>query len=250
MPIILGTVTPPNESPQMPGGYVILLRFQATASGIISLIKFKPGRNGTVKVAVYADSSGAPGALLNAVNTATAVNAGTEASIPISGTPVTGGLYYWLAFAIDSGQSYYYTGSSSGTRRYKAIAYSDYSFPDPAGGGHTGDSYDGYIAGESEETLKTASDSGAGSEYSILVSKEITVTDSGAGANAGSITVYKESGDGGAGSEAVGLQKSLGGDDFGRGRDSLKTLLQKAGSDLKLSGYRGRLEIPDKEVNL
>ncbi|MDD4986038.1 MAG: hypothetical protein PHQ43_09655, partial [Dehalococcoidales bacterium] len=145
--LLLGTVSPPNESPQMPGGYVIMLRFQATDSGNITRIKFKPGQNGTVKVAIYADDSGEPGSLLNAVNTATNVTADTEATITIANTEVVSGTYYWLAFAIDTGQSYYYTDSSSGARRYKPVMYSSYSFPNPAGSGYSGDSYDAYIAG-------------------------------------------------------------------------------------------------------
>jgi hypothetical protein len=249
MSLLIGTVSPPNESPPANGDYVLMLRFQAVASGNITKIKFKAGENGTIKVAVYADNSGEPGALLNAVNTATSVTADTESVITIASTPVTSGTYYWLAFSEDAGQRYYYTGSGYGTRRYKAITYSGYSFPDPAGSGYTGDTYDVYIAGESEPVI-TSADNGAGGESAAFLEKEIFSGESGSSADIGGIAIDKISGDSGSGNEVGGLLKSFSGDDIGRGTDITKLLLQKNGSDLKLQNTRGQLGLPNKEIRL
>jgi len=43
---------------------------------------------------------------------------------------------------------------------------------------------------------------------------------------------------------------TLTGNDSGIGADSLTALIQKSGSDLKLRGQRGHVEIPHKEISL
>ncbi len=249
MPLLIGTVSPPNESGQMPNDYVLMYRFQAAASGQIIRIKVKVGESGTVKVAIYADNSGEPGSLLNAVNTAAAVTADTEAVIPIAGTSVTNGTYYWLAVAVAAGQRYYFTNTSAGTRRYKTITYSGYSFPNPAGSGYSADSYDAYIAGESD-TVITSGDNGGGSEASALLEKEILSAETGLGVDTGGIVVNKASGDTGGGNESGGLMKSLSCSDEVCGHDAFSVLIRKAGSDMKLPGNRGDIGISHKEIDL
>jgi C1A family cysteine protease len=115
--------------------YFILDRFAANSSGSIASIKVKCGASGNVKVAIYADSSGSPGALLNAANTGTAVTTGWN-TISIPSTAVTAGTYYWLAFIMDAScVSYKQEGST--TRWFKTVSYSGFTFPSSAGSGFT-----------------------------------------------------------------------------------------------------------------
>jgi hypothetical protein len=249
MAIIIGTVSPNNESGQLPGDYVLLYRFQASASGQVELIRIKTGESGTVKVAVYADNSGEPGSLLNAVNTPVNVTADLETLIPIAATALTSGAYYWLAVAEASGQRYYFTSSSSGTRRYKTITYSGYSFPNPAGTGYGSDNYDCYIAGETA-AVKLSADSGNGTDTSALQQKTLFRADAGQSADAGGILVHKTSAEPGGGLDTGGKIESLISLEAGRGRDTLALAARKAGYGLQLYHTRGEVGIPQKEVDL
>ncbi|MGD0352445.1 MAG: ice-binding family protein [Dehalococcoidia bacterium] len=128
-------------------GAVILQRFPASATGPITEFRVKASASGNVKVAIYDDSAGSPGALRNAVNTSTPVSAGAWTSIPINSTSVTSGNYYWLAVVSDSA-NIYYSSDPSATVRYKSATYSSWTYPDPAGSGwsaQTGYTY--FIAG-------------------------------------------------------------------------------------------------------
>jgi hypothetical protein len=117
-----------------PGSYFFLYRFQAVDTGDVVIFKIKTSASGNVKVAIYADSAGAPGALLSAVNTSTPVIAGWN-NITITSTSVVTGNYYWLAYDSDLAIGYYQ--SAAGTLRYKTATYSTFSFPNPAGTGFT-----------------------------------------------------------------------------------------------------------------
>jgi parallel beta-helix repeat protein len=116
-------------------GYVSLTRFQAAASGNVVTVKVKSDRSAHVKVAIYNDSSGNPGALLNAVNTDTTIGAGWN-NITIASTPVTSGLYYWLAINSDTA-IVCGTVFPGGTVKVKAAPYAGFTFPDPAGTGYS-----------------------------------------------------------------------------------------------------------------
>ena len=129
-----------NDAPN----YLLIDKFTAEATGNINQIRIKCGSSGNVKVAIYADSSGEPGALLNANNTSTPVVTGWN-QISITLTPVTAGTAYWLACISDPRCVGYVT--PGGIGRYKAATYSGFSFPNPAGSGFS--SWAGYhlIAG-------------------------------------------------------------------------------------------------------
>jgi hypothetical protein len=81
------------------GGYLIGTRYQSSQAGTLEkLSMFSPaGATGEFTGAVYADSAGAPGALLVANNTPVNVNAGGFADIAMTPTAMSAG-YYWLAF--------------------------------------------------------------------------------------------------------------------------------------------------------
>ena len=55
--------------------YIVMTKFTANATGNVVTFKLRATGNGNVKVAIYADSAGEPGALLNSVGS-TAVTAG------------------------------------------------------------------------------------------------------------------------------------------------------------------------------
>jgi len=113
-----------------PGNDFFLYRFLAVDSGNITSFKIKTSGSGNVKVAVYADNAGAPGTLLNAVNTSTPVVAGWN-DIIIPPTGVVSGTSYWLAYASDAAIGYYQ--SAAGTLKYKSVTYSSFTFPGNAG---------------------------------------------------------------------------------------------------------------------
>jgi len=114
--------------------YLALTKWTATASGNLNQIKVKCGAAGNVKVAIYADSGGAPGALLAANNAGQAVVSGWNTINLPSSAPVTSGTVYWLALNSNAACTNYVTGS--GTGMYKTLSYSS-SFPNPAGSGFT-----------------------------------------------------------------------------------------------------------------
>jgi hypothetical protein len=135
---LLGADLDTSSSGNNFSNYVSLCKFTAEATGSVTSIGVKCSGNGNVKVAIYADNSGQPGSLLNAVNTSTPVSSGWNA-ITIPTTAITIGTSYWLAVACDSsGVLYYHAGD--GTQQYKAISFSAYTFPNPAGSGYSSNS--------------------------------------------------------------------------------------------------------------
>ena len=115
-----------------PGGYFCLARFQAVGTGNVNTLKVKTSGTGNVKVAIYADSSGTPGNLLNKLDSGSPVIAGWN-SISIPPTAVIKDNYYWLAFESDNSIVCY--SKSSGLFYYKAAPYASFSFPSTAGSG-------------------------------------------------------------------------------------------------------------------
>jgi len=112
--------------------YVHMNRFAAAAGGNLNKILVKCTNAGNVKVALYADSSGNPGSLLNSNNTSNAVVTGWN-TINIPSTTVAAGTYYWIAFNSAPG-CVGFAPSGGGTILYKSLNYSS-SFPDTAGTG-------------------------------------------------------------------------------------------------------------------
>ena len=128
--------------------YIELERVQAVASGTLKYLKVKSGASCKIKAAIYADSSGSPGALLVA---------STEQSLTGSTPPVVNtvtmpdlaivlGTYYWIAHIVDKANGTY-GNSDSGTSKYKSQTYSGFSFPNPAGTGYSSETANWYLEG-------------------------------------------------------------------------------------------------------
>jgi hypothetical protein len=121
-------------------------RNAATATGNVTEIRVYGHVSGNVKVALYADSSGLPGARLSYNNDSQAIVAGQWNTLSIPSVGVTQGTYYWLALASD-GTAGLRGNSVGGTQYYKTITYSSYSWPDPADSGLSSNTWVFSIAG-------------------------------------------------------------------------------------------------------
>jgi hypothetical protein len=111
--------------------YIFLTKFQAVATGQITEFREKSGIAGQVKVAIYADSGGEPGARLSYNNTAQNVVVGWN-TLSIPALDVITGTYYWLGIIIDTSGAVLYR-TSAVFFRYKAATFSTFTWPDPAG---------------------------------------------------------------------------------------------------------------------
>jgi phosphotransferase system IIB component len=116
------------------GGYLVLDKFTAVAPGNVSQIRVKCTTSGNVKVALYADSAGNPGALLGVNNGGTDVVAGWN-NIYLPSTPVIMGTNYWIAY-ISTTNCVGYFSSPGGGAVFRALSYSS-DFPASAGTGFT-----------------------------------------------------------------------------------------------------------------
>lgn len=139
-----------GEDDETPDGtvfqdYIWADKFTASVTGAMDQFRIKVDGSGNVKVAVYADDDGEPGALLNAVNAGQAVTAGWN-TISFPDTSLTSGTAYWLAFITDVRITCRYT-SAGKVKRYKVQAYAGYSFEDPAPDMSNMDGYPDIIAG-------------------------------------------------------------------------------------------------------
>jgi len=164
---LLGSTTAGNAGPV--DDYFALGKFTAVASGDCSQIRVYSKANGNVKAAVYADSTGSPGARLAKQDTGQAVTADQWNTITLeSSCSITASTDYWLAFCMDTDACV--TGYSASTdRAYKADAYATFTFPDPAGDGFSTDSaYEYAIAGWGPEDTEVTS--------SIIVGAVVTAT--------------------------------------------------------------------------
>jgi hypothetical protein len=147
--------TDSDAAPAMWGSnHFILSKFTADTTGTISQIKIRCGATVHVKVAIYSDSSGVPGSLLNATDTSTACIPGWN-TISITGTAVTSGTPYWLAFNSDASVVQAGNPGAGYTTYYRPATYSSFSsFPSSAGTGFTTQSnWDALIAGWATITL-------------------------------------------------------------------------------------------------
>jgi parallel beta-helix repeat protein len=125
--------------------YLLMDGFAAVASGTVSQIRVKCTTAGSVKVALYTDSGGSPGTLINANNTGAIVSAGWN-NITIPSTAVIMGTNYWIAYN-SSSACVGYTPFPGGAILYRSFTYST-AFPASAGTGFTNaPNYHSLIAG-------------------------------------------------------------------------------------------------------
>ena len=107
--------------------YLYLERWTAVSSGTVSTIRVKGTAAGAVKVAIYADSGGQPGALLGYQNTSTAISSGWNTVALSQTAAVTSGTAYWLATASGTGcLGFVYPTVSNG--RCQPINYNTFTF--------------------------------------------------------------------------------------------------------------------------
>lgn len=121
--------------------YFSLGKFTAVQTGHVTSFRVYSLVNGNVKVAIYADSGGEPGARLSYNNTAQAVTGGAWNTLTIPGLDITTGVDYWLATNRDTNGATSHR-TVSGVARYKYAAFAGFTFPDPAGVGFT--NWDGH----------------------------------------------------------------------------------------------------------
>jgi hypothetical protein len=126
-----------------PGDCIKCAKYTAVATGTCSEIRIKCSGSGNVKVAIYADSGGEPGARLGVCNTSTAVVAGWN-TIPLDASfSIVSGTDYWLAFNSDA--TIVREKAETRQGRYKSVAFTN-DLPDPAGSGYTADTVNSMIA--------------------------------------------------------------------------------------------------------
>lgn len=123
-------------------GLATLGRFKAVIGGTTSSFRLYSGTTGNVKLAIYADSGGEPGALLWSYNTSQATG-GTGWKTFTGGTPntiINKGGFYWLGGIADAANVIMVLGSGNPWRS-KTVTYSTFSWPDPAGSGWSAGNY-------------------------------------------------------------------------------------------------------------
>ena len=129
-----------------------LSRFQASKSGTAKALKHYTGLGqGYCKLALYADSSGSPGALLAATAQINANAFTTWFEASISDVSIVSGQYYWIAW-ITYYASVVALNSGVGTNSTKDQSYNGFSYPNPAGSGFSSLSYQGVVACMGEES--------------------------------------------------------------------------------------------------
>ena len=101
------------------------MRFQCPGSGTLielELLFADTTPNGSVRLGVYADSSGAPGSLLLDAGSVTVANGWV--SINNLSLPVTNNTYYWLAYILQSQNGVrYQSGGPTGSHKWIANSY-------------------------------------------------------------------------------------------------------------------------------
>jgi len=122
-------------------GWLRMEQLQCVATGLMTEFRLKAGGSANMKVAIYADSGGEPGTLINQAQSA--VSAGWN-TIAFPNTLLTAGASYWLAMMTDADGGGQQVSSSGKVRRYKSWAYGD-GFPDPAGSGYSSSAVGYYL---------------------------------------------------------------------------------------------------------
>jgi hypothetical protein len=135
--ILVGTTT--EATTNVSASYFVLCQYQAVASEN-NATRFMVWSNasGNVKVGVYADNAGEPGARMGYNDTQQAVVAGWNI-LTVSACDIVSGTYYWLGG--DIGTAGCFRRNATGTYRYKSSTFSTFVFPDPAGTGFSTASY-------------------------------------------------------------------------------------------------------------
>jgi hypothetical protein len=117
-----GTTSAAGTSSGGLASYIVATKYTLSQPGTVTQISVYSPKSGSVKAAIYADNSGAPGALLVANNAPTAVTAGQWTTISISPTSLGAGVY-WIAFNENVASLRAY--KAGGT---KQAAYMSYAF--------------------------------------------------------------------------------------------------------------------------
>ncbi len=133
-----------------------LYKFTAVATGTCSEFRVKVSGNGNVKIAIYADSAGEPGARLAKKDASSAVTTGWNTLTLEATCEFVNNTAYWLAFASDASIVGY--DLTTGVFRYKNVGttYALWVFPDPAGADFTPTTNTvGFIAGWGTITTQT-----------------------------------------------------------------------------------------------
>lgn len=110
------------------GSDLSMAKFTASANGTATKIKVKLNNACTagkkVKVAIYADNAGAPGAMLMGSNELTAPAAGWQEFTLTSSQSITSGTTYWLAvWSDDTNHLEISCDTQTGISRYKTLTY-------------------------------------------------------------------------------------------------------------------------------
>lgn len=106
----------------------------ASASGTATHVVVRTGTAGYVKVAIYADNAGEPGSRLAKQDTGQYCWPGLNYVKLESSVALTDDAVYWIAHNCGTaGVVRYGTVLEEANNRYKAVTYSTFTFPDPAG---------------------------------------------------------------------------------------------------------------------
>ncbi len=127
---LIGVDDLPINAGSVKNNKFLLAKFTAEKSGAVTSFRINSSGSGSIKIAIYADNGGEPGALLNAVNTPQPVVAGWN-SISLPSTEVVAGTDYWLA--ANSNAQIIGKHSGAAVKRTKAASFSTFTFPNPAG---------------------------------------------------------------------------------------------------------------------
>jgi len=114
--------------------YISMAKFTALGTGKMSEFRIKGFGSGYVRLGLYADSSGEPGALLNKVDDAPIISGWNTISFPT--TAITKDAAYWLAYMSNTDNITAWQDATSEPKRFKALAYSS-GLPSPAGSGYS-----------------------------------------------------------------------------------------------------------------
>jgi hypothetical protein len=162
-------------------GLFRLTKWTAVATGNMTEFKFVAGASGNVKCALYADNSGAPGALITAMETGQAVSSGAN-TLTFTSTPITVSTDYWLGICFDNANVGQY-GIAAHAYRYKTATYATFTFSanDPPTGLTTDNFYYDLTAGwgieEAAPILDTAAASSVEATTATLNGEVTTIND-------------------------------------------------------------------------
>lgn len=114
----------------------LLQKHTAEVTGACSEVRVKCSDSCNIRVAVYADDAGEPGARLAKQDTGQACVAGWNTIALEASCNLVSGTVYWIATNCD--QEYIGYDLTTGNYRYRTEAYADpFTFPAPAGTGFT-----------------------------------------------------------------------------------------------------------------